>query len=205
MNGGAGREGRSGFTLVELLVVIAITAILASLLLPALGNVKTKGKTTICLNNHRQLILACMLYVDDNDDSFPYNMGDDETKDLVAQGKYLNWVNNVMNWGLDSDNTNTALLTTGGLGPYASGAVSIYKCPSDFVLDDVQQKAGWISRVRSISMNAMIGDAGEFSSAGFNTNNPAYKQFLSRRRFPIRLGFLCLSRNTRTASTMVIF
>src|SRR5262245_27001056 len=92
INGGSGREGRGGFTLVELLVVIAIIAILASLLLPALGGVKTRGKTVICLNNHHQLILACLLYVEDNDDSYPYNMGDDQVKDLVAQGKYLNWV-----------------------------------------------------------------------------------------------------------------
>src|SRR5436853_6520191 len=100
-------EGERGFTLIELLVVIAIIAILAALLLPALGSVKARGKTTTCLNNQRQLILSCLLYVDDNDDSFPYNLGEDETKKLVAQGQYLNWVNNVMSWGLDSDNTNT--------------------------------------------------------------------------------------------------
>jgi len=183
-NGGASRQGRSGFTLVELLVVIAIIAILASLLLPALGNVKTRGKTTICLNNHRQLILACLLYVEDNDDSFPYNMGDDETKALVAQGKYLNWVNNVMSWEADSDNVDATLITRGGFGPYCSGTVSIYKCPSDFVLSDVQRAAGFTARTRSTSMNAMIGDAGEFSSAGINTNNPAYRQFFKSAQVP---------------------
>jgi prepilin-type N-terminal cleavage/methylation domain-containing protein/prepilin-type processing-associated H-X9-DG protein len=184
LDGSRGRASPSGFTLVELLVVIAIIAILASLLLPALGSAKSRGKTTICLNNHRQLILACMLYVDDNDDSFPYNMGDDQTRDLVAQGRYWNWVNNVMDWETTPDNTNNLLLTTGGLGPYTSGTASLYKCPSDFVVSDVQQKAGWTARNRSISMNAMIGDAGEFSSVGFNTNNPAYRQFFKSAQVP---------------------
>ena len=61
----------SGFTLVELLVVIAIIAILASLLLPALGHSKEQGLRTKCKSNLRQLGIASQIYATDNRDLLP--------------------------------------------------------------------------------------------------------------------------------------
>ncbi len=62
---------RHGFTLIELLVVIAIIAILAAILFPVFAKAREKARTNTCLNNQRQLVLAIMMYVQDNDETLP--------------------------------------------------------------------------------------------------------------------------------------
>jgi prepilin-type N-terminal cleavage/methylation domain-containing protein/prepilin-type processing-associated H-X9-DG protein len=69
-NGQSSRPSR-GFTLVELLVVIAIIAVLAGLLLPALGRAKVKAKAIASMNNLRQLALGMKFYHDDQASRFP--------------------------------------------------------------------------------------------------------------------------------------
>ena len=176
--------GACGFTLVELLVVIAVIAILAALLLPALAQAKSRAQAVACMNNPKQLAVAWHMYANDNAERLPYNLS------LVGSSfrTELNWVNNVMTWDLSPDNTNVETLTKASLGIYVGGNAAIYRCPSDQSLSAVQKEAGWTARIRSYSMNAMVGDAGTFSTNGFNTNNPSYKQFFKITQIPQPAG-----------------
>ncbi|HRI44337.1 MAG TPA: prepilin-type N-terminal cleavage/methylation domain-containing protein [Fimbriimonadaceae bacterium] len=64
---------KKAFTLIELLVVIAIIAILAAILFPVFAQAKSAAKKATSISNMKQFGSAVILYMGDNDDTYPRN------------------------------------------------------------------------------------------------------------------------------------
>lgn len=141
---------KKAFTLIELLVVIAVIAILAALLLPALNQAKIQAKKTHCINNHKQLVAAWKMYVDDSDGVAPtdVNFGTART----------DWMDNILNldrnignyWGYWQQNRCP-------LFSYLKNQIDVFHCPADTSTCADYYTMEKRPRWRSVSMNDAFG------------------------------------------------
>lgn len=129
---------RRAFTLIELLVVIAIIAILAAMLLPALSQAREKAKSISCTGNMKQQSLALLMYIDDNDEFFPYcyNASNTSNPPRIAPPQHFYHYTNtqdVFYCPSDADTTNYSWwgltihpdFTKGGSYMYSESAIGV--------------------------------------------------------------------------------
>lgn len=186
------REGtpKGAFTLIELLVVIAIIAILAAILLPVLSAARLRAQTAQCMNNYRQMGIAWVMYINDDNDRLPSNC--DMNSSVSGNQKCLNWIcpglanqqPPTLDWSVSPNNFNTTFLTYDQvamgthsealLGQYVSSQVKIFVCPADNYLSPLQRvvagaslaKYGLSSRIRTCAMDGAMGNGSKYYAAG---------------------------------------
>ncbi|MGH7980794.1 MAG: DUF1559 domain-containing protein, partial [Limisphaerales bacterium] len=141
---------------------------------------------TYCMNNNRQMGIAWLMYINDNNDSLPDNC--DKNSAVPNSQKTQNWicpaVGNmlpVLDWGANGSDFNTTNLiydqefmgehSVAQLGPYVAKQIKIFVCPSDHYLSPAQNSPigrmfqtqyGISTRIRSCAMDGAMGGGSKY-------------------------------------------
>jgi prepilin-type processing-associated H-X9-DG protein len=144
-----GKKRTEAFTLGDLVAVVAIVGLGAAILLPVLFRAKLVVQEGACIGDLHQIQNGWILYNNENDGDFPYNVVNDGSTNI-------NWVANHENYSGEPCDTNSAMLVNPRyslLAPFVRNPAA-YRCPAD------QSRSFGLTggpRVRSYSMSQAIG------------------------------------------------
>jgi prepilin-type N-terminal cleavage/methylation domain-containing protein len=160
----AGPQSRArAFTLIELLVVIAIIAILAGLLLPALGRAKDRTQLAIDRNNNRQIMVAMTMYTTEQQERMPHptwgtvDGSASAGPDGWAYATSLPGLGIIPNAANKMDATNQlAFFLKGQLGPIIQD-LKVMFCPKDLVESRGSKRSLYLQRNTKLTSYAWNG------------------------------------------------
>lgn len=169
-----GKGKKAFFTLIELLVVIAIIAILASMLLPALGKAKETAKGIQCISNMRGHSIALGLYAGDFKDYFPVSFSGNVILDNVTIRKANKtdgkWSSVTYGSSLSAYQYPQVILSA----YYLKGSGETFLCPLSKRGDGKFPYDHWEVRFPSYAVSISRSDT--YSLSGYQPSHPWYPQ-----------------------------